>query len=430
VLRPDAKAYFGACLLLAAVALAASARADSPAEKLRRVQDNALQSQIAHDNLVRQAAALATEISALRRDSILAAEAAQQHEAALSALEDQLQSLTQDETQESQQLALRETERSGLLMALTRLARNPPEALALVSSDPIGVERSALLMGETVPPLDRAARDLADHLRHIAALRVGIAQARERHRAEQRLLDNERLSLAAVIARKSELQHRASKSAEELNRRIAALGQEAASLKDLIEQLEADRKAHEHDEAAAQEAATALALPPIDGLRPPGAEGPSVEMAAPALAPPDPARPPNVRSFREAQGHFLVPASGRLVRGYGQNDELGVQSKGLTFETRSAAQVVTPFDGRVLFAGPFRGYGQIVILEHGDGYHSLLAGIDRIDVTVGQWLVAGEPVGLMPQGADKPRLYLELRHDGQPINPSPWLAASNEKVTG
>ena len=71
----------------------------------------------------------------------------------------------------------------------------------------------------------------------------------------------------------------------------------------------------------------------------------------------------------------------------------------------------------MVFAGPFRGYGQILIIGHGDGYHSLLAGLDRIDSSVGQWLVAGEPVGTMPDGAGKPRLYLELRHDNQPINP-------------
>ncbi len=92
--------------------------------------------------------------------------------------------------------------------------------------------------------------------------------------------------------------------------------------------------------------------------------------------------------------------------------------------------MVAPYDGRVLFAGPFRGYGQILIIEHDDGYHSLLAGLDRLDVSVGQWLVTGEPVGTMPKGEDKPRLYLELRHDGQPINPLPWLATSNEKVSG
>jgi murein hydrolase activator len=83
-----------------------------------------------------------------------------------------------------------------------------------------------------------------------------------------------------------------------------------------------------------------------------------------------------------------------------------------------------------VFAGPFRGYGQILIIAHGDGYHSLLAGLDRVDSLVGQWLLAGEPVGTMADSADQPRLYLELRHNNQPINPAPWLMTRVEKVNG
>ena len=167
-------------------------------------------------------------------------------------------------------------------------------------------------------------------------------------------------------------------------------------------------------------------------LREPRAEqqAPGIEVVAPPPVIPDPSKPKTLRPFAKARGALLYPASGTLMRRYGENDELGVASKGLTFETRPGAQVVAPYDGRVLFAGPFKGYGQILIIEHSDGYHSLLAGLDRVESTAGQWLVAGEPVGVMPGGESKPRLYLELRHDGQPINPMPWLAPRDEKVSG
>jgi septal ring factor EnvC (AmiA/AmiB activator) len=127
---------------------------------------------------------------------------------------------------------------------------------------------------------------------------------------------------------------------------------------------------------------------------------------------------------------MVVPASGTLVGRFDETNRLGITSKGLTFETRPGAQVVAPFDGRIVFAGPFRGYGQILIIKHSDGYHSLLAGLGRVEGSVGQWLVAGEPVGVMADGTDKPRLYLELRHNNQPINPLPWLAIRDEKVSG
>jgi len=109
----------------------------------------------------------------------------------------------------------------------------------------------------------------------------------------------------------------------------------------------------------------------------------------------------------------------------------GTQTKGITIGTRPGAQVVAPYDGQVVFSGPFRGYGPIVIIEHGGGYHSLLAGLHRIDTTDGSWVVAGEPVGIMDDGPeDTRRLYLELRRNGQPINPSPWIASREGKTSG
>jgi septal ring factor EnvC (AmiA/AmiB activator) len=144
----------------------------------------------------------------------------------------------------------------------------------------------------------------------------------------------------------------------------------------------------------------------------------------------DHGRPRAVRPFEKARGAMVYPASGTLALRYGELDEFGVSSKGLTLITRAGAVVVAPYDGQVEFAGPFKGYGQILIIQHGDGYHSLLAGLDRIDGAVGDWLVAGEPVGAMGSGEPKPRLYLELRHNGQPINPLPWLATRDEKVSG
>jgi septal ring factor EnvC (AmiA/AmiB activator) len=113
-----------------------------------------------------------------------------------------------------------------------------------------------------------------------------------------------------------------------------------------------------------------------------------------------------------------------VVASFGSHEGSGAASQGIAYETRAGAQVVAPYDGRVMFAGPFHAYGQILIIEHDGGYDSFVAGLDRLDVAVGQWVVAGEPVGAMPEGEEQPRLYLELRHDGQPVNPLPWLATS------
>jgi septal ring factor EnvC (AmiA/AmiB activator) len=420
--RPELTLLFGASLM-AASAVSLAARADNPAAKLYTIEQNAAQSRAERNALALTAAALAGEIDGLRRQSVSAAEAMQTHEAALSMLESQLQSLNAEAAQKAAELQRDEAARGGLLMALVALARNPPEALALTSPDPVIAERSALVLGNAVPPLDRAARKLSTHLRQLALLRQAIAAAESHHRTEQNLLSSQQSQLADLIARKSELQREAQAGTEQSEEKIVALAAEAASLKDLIERLDAEKKRGDVPNPA-HPVAFPLAQPEPSAMPKP------TPVAAPAIAPSDPSKPPKLRSFLYAPGNYLVPASGKLVQNFGKPNEVGLTSQGLAYETRAGAQVVAPYDGRVLFAGPFRGYGQILIIEHGDGYHSLLAGLDGLDVSVGQWLVAGEPVGIMPKGGNKPRLYLELRHDGQPINPLPWLATPNEKVSG
>ena len=137
-----------------------------------------------------------------------------------------------------------------------------------------------------------------------------------------------------------------------------------------------------------------------------------------------------IRSFSKGQGEMPFPARGRIVVKFGESAELGAPSRGISIETRPAAQVVAPYDGQVVFAGPCRGSGLLLIIEHGEGYHTLLAGMARIDGTVGQRLRAGEPVGVMGESEGRPLLYVELRHNGQPVNPLHWLTARNSKVPG
>jgi septal ring factor EnvC (AmiA/AmiB activator) len=157
-------------------------------------------------------------------------------------------------------------------------------------------------------------------------------------------------------------------------------------------------------------------------------------------------QPAGFRKFPEAayidrQNMVFAPARGRILTHFGDPMDTGGQSKGLVLETRPGAQVVAPFDGRIAFEGPFRSYGQILIIEHGGGYHTVLAGMDRVDAVVGQWLLAGEPVGVMAglgtnpgansgvtPPAGRPKLYLELRRDGQPVDPVPWFGAAEAKT--
>ena len=118
-----------------------------------------------------------------------------------------------------------------------------------------------------------------------------------------------------------------------------------------------------------------------------------------------------------------------MIRKYGDRDEVGTRSQGLTLLTRANAEVVAPHDGHIAFSGPFRDYGVILIIAHGEGYHTLLAGLAEAYVEVGQTLLAGEPVGHMGSGKSR-TLYVELRRNGDAINPHPWWASNGGKVSG
>ncbi|MGO1120446.1 murein hydrolase activator EnvC family protein [Rhodovibrionaceae bacterium A322] len=143
-------------------------------------------------------------------------------------------------------------------------------------------------------------------------------------------------------------------------------------------------------------------------------------------------KPKDLRPFPKKPGGLLQPARGRVLERYGQESkkDLSGTSRGLLIQTRNSAQVISPFDGKVVYAGEFRGYGLILIIEHDERYHSLIAGFDRLYVGVDQWILAGEPIGVMGAGGQLPELYLELRRSGQPIDPLPWLASNENKAQG
>ena len=155
----------------------------------------------------------------------------------------------------------------------------------------------------------------------------------------------------------------------------------------------------------------------------------------------DPARRSPAIAFVSARGLLALPANGVKIRDFGGSDGAGGVEKGISLATRAGAQVTTPCDGWVVYAGPFRSYGQLLILNAGGGYHVLIAGMERISVNIGQFVLTGEPVATMgttsrvasilATNASQPVLYIEFRKDGTPIDPGPWWAANEgEKVRG
>jgi septal ring factor EnvC (AmiA/AmiB activator) len=246
----------------------------------------------------------------------------------------------------------------------------------------------------------------------------------ERKRQEQEARDR---AAAEKAAREAQVQ--AAREAKE-----AALAAEKARQEAAAAQAKAAKERQEAEMVAAREAKKAQDKADVEARaaksRADQAAREAEHAAAAAAEDQRQAAQRANRPFSRAQGEMPLPARGQVTVHFGQMTDTGAPSKGIVIETRGAAQVIAPYDGQVVFAGPFRGYGLLLIIEHGEGYHTLLSGMDRIDSSVGQRLLAGEPVGVMAQSESKPLLYVELRHNGQPVNPLSWLTTRKTKVSG
>ncbi len=444
-------------LLLALAAAPPLGAQDSQTQRQLEELERALAADRARaEQLEAEAEALAAEVAALRTKAIAAARRAQDLESEMTAAEQTLAALAAEEAAKTAALAERRGQLGRTLGAQQRLALQPPEAALARSAGPIDSARAALLLRVAIPQLEGEARQLRDELGDLAVVRTRIALERDGLGAAAAALGTERDRLAGLLARKAALQ--ASTAAEHgaAQARIARLAEEARDLRELTDRIAADARAAEErrlaaahrrteqlrraaEQAAAQREAlrrqeaeaAASAAAAAEAARAAAAEASrQVEQESQQVA--RLTRPPSLRPFPEAKAGLTLPVRGEVVRLYGEPSELpGATTKGISIRSRPGAQVVAPFDGKVAYAGPFRGYGLILIIDHGERYHTILAGFDRIDAVVGQWVLAGEPVAQMgdPAGSS-PELYLELRRTGQAINPLPWLATNDDKVRG
>jgi len=407
----------------------------APAQETQQQELSELEKQLAADQakaaeLQAREAAIRAEIAQLTQQLVAVAARAQALESDLTAVERTQAALAAELAGRQAGLAAERDRLAATLGALVRIGLQPPEALLAGPGSPLDAARSALLLALLVPELEGRAALLRGELEALVELQRQIAAESATAASTGSALAAERNKLQALLDRKEALADIAAAERAEAEARAAALAAEAADLKELIAALEREAAERAAAEAAARaeaeaaaarqaaEAAAAAAAAESAPAEPAASQPAGTAGTQTALAPPS-----GLRDFPEQPGGLFLPARGSLQAAYGAPlPDSGEASKGLLIETRPGAQIVATFDGRVVYAGAFRRYGLILILEHGGRYHSLLAGLGRIDVVLGQWVVAGEPVGLMtsPAGA-APALYLELRHNGQPIDPTPWF---------
>lgn len=306
-----------------------------------------------------------------------------------------------------------------VLAALQRIGHRPPPALIASPEDALQSVRTAMVLGAVLPEMRQQVDALAHDLTGLVAVRRQIAAERERLDIEVASLGKERLRMTALIEERQKQEAEREKALAAERARAADLAKQVDNLKDLIGKLEQGLDAATR---AARESGRGESRPALSALHDPGRLSPAV-------------------AFASLRGRVPIPVNGVKLKEFGAPDGIGGVEKGLSIATRAGAQVTAPADGWVVYAGPFRSYGQLLILNVGGGYHVLLAGMDRISVDLGQFVLTGEPVAVMGNGShiaavlatgsSQPVLYIEFRKDGSPVDPGPWWAAGEgEKVRG
>lgn len=410
----------GARRLLAALALLVScglaqAAPEEPAEAdAKRAEYEQVTKEISLSS--ERLARLAADIAAVRKDyaSITAAliQSAKTEQKLGQDIDDigtRLEELKGQDARIRASLAERSDVLAEVLGALQRMGVNPPPAILVRPEDALASVRSAILLGAVVPELrhetERLMADLKEHARVTASIEA--ERGRLTASVTEQLAEKQRLTLLLEARKKFQAETQAALAAEQQN--AQELAARARSLKDLIAALDkqAKRKAEEEARTAA------LPVPEANRL---------LERIP----------------FRSLHGQIVLPVTGTVKRRFGANDGNGSVMQGDMVATQSGAIVTAPADGEILYAGPFRSYGQLLILDAGGGYHVVLAGMNRLTVASGQSVLAGEPIGAMgearvastsaTQDANAtPELYVEFRKDGKPVDPTPWWA---DRVSG
>ena len=322
-----------------------------------------------------------------------------------------------------------------VLASLQRMGRRPPPAVLAAPEDVLAAIRTSMLLGAVLPGMREETQALAGDLAELVRLRKSIADERDRLSAESASLTEERERLAGLVDARQAALKNAERELDAQRQRSSELARQATDLKELIARSEAEIAAS----AKAAEAARLASEAARKAADQAEAEGRSRVAALPYR---DPARLAPKVPFGDARGLLPLPVSGEILKGFGDADGFGGVEKGLSIGTRAKALVAAPTDGWVAFSGPYRTYGQLLIINAGGGYYVVLAGMDRISVEVGQFVLAGEPVATMGDGSAKtaaaiaigaaqPILYVEFRKDGAAIDPGPWWAKPElEKVRG
>lgn len=393
--------------------------ADVSKADLAKMEREVQAQNLEHKKLQAQATQISLELTRISKDMIASAKQIQNSEEKISRMESELETLRADLKKTEENFVVEDDNLIKTLSALQNLALKPTEALFVQPLTPVEIIRSAMLLREAVPYLQENAARIREDLEKIEAQKNLVEKQVARIIRQKKILEKEHEQMKALVQRKSKIRNAVEIKSVKAKKKVEQLASQANDLRDLLNKLEKQRQ--EKLRRQKEERRRLAELKAAEARR---AAEETKKLEEKQRADLIKFKPEVINevgeNFVKAKGHLLRPARGPVVTAYGEQMSKGVTSKGIIIKTRSQAQVISPYDGTVIFAGPFRGYGNLIIIEHGQGYLSLLAGLEEVDCELGQMLLAGEPVGQMPESGDA-RLYVELRKDNHPVNPLTWI---------
>lgn len=368
-------------LLLYAIVLVIAASpvtAETRRENLDALNQKLAEESRQKESLERQAQEIGRELSDTKGKLVKIGASIQDNEKSLGIVERRVDELEEKEKTLSASLYQERKTIAELVLALERLRRVPPEVLIARPGAPLQTAQSAMLMKDIIPALYHKAELLRASLAELKVVSAELSEKKAKALVESKKLKKQRSELSVFADRREKLYASTEADLAERQENIKRISMQARNLGDLVAKLDKEERRWRHRPKSSHTAS----LP--------------------------------------KPGSARLPVAGYVSVRYGEPDAFGAASKGLTIEAVDGALVVAPMGGVVRFAGTFMNYGQLVIVEHEKGFHSLIAGLKKIDTVVGQSVAPGEPLGLLgsPSNGNKPTLYYELRLNGQPVNPS------------
>ena len=366
------------CLIYACAAESAPSVND-----LHKLEEQIRQEELRQQESKKKSDELNKEVQNVQKQMVALAKTVRKQEGQLSLLEQKKKELEDQQRELDVRLSLTNQQLARIMLGMQTLALRPTELLLFESQTPINMLRSKQLMQYSFPIVGGIQEQTKLDLIQLSRVREDLQNKIQEIKVATAQLSEKNQNMGKLAKQKMILQAQYMSHYEKSKAKAQSLAKEAKDLKELLANLEKER--------AAQQARAQLT--------------PHVGQGA----------------FFKAKGSLLWPVQGVVTQNFGDIvGSSGAHMKGIVIQTRPRAQITTPFDGTVLFAGPFQNYGQLIIIDHGDNYLTVMAGMDTIDAGVGQQLLAGEPVGYMKPNYTN--LYFELRHAGQAIDPKGWFS--------